>query len=233
MMMSDQMPALDPPEGVLSNFQNPPTRQPLLIIASTITLLLTLGGIGARTYTRAAIMRKFDSTDSTSAINVVSDFTILITPLASIWQLQMPTRKKMSVAAVFGVGVLANVTSIIRLYYSVKLTRTIDITWAIVPVASWALGEFTTVILVACFPYFPRLFQHFFPKNKNTGYLDFKDSARSASKSGNPGHRTGHWHDSSTALAASRMREDTMLGDGIRLENQVRKASASDQGPSS
>ncbi|KAI0854722.1 hypothetical protein F4860DRAFT_522522 [Xylaria cubensis] len=337
-MMSDMMPALDPPEGVLSNFQNPPSQQPLLIIASTITLLLTLGGIGARTYTRAAIMRKFDSTDfvlllcgtlfiafvsvqilagqygqgrhlwdvtarsfshcllilniieilygptmfcakyvvlrqiesvffnhhrktfaytalqvliwanllfygaiflsfilaciprakisnpvipgicldtrasiiATSAINVVSDFTILITPLASIWQLQMPIKKKLSVAAVFGVGVLANITSIVRLYYSVKLTRTIDVTWAIVPVASWALGEFTTVILVACFPYFPRLFQHFFPKNKNTGYLDFKDSVRT-----------------------SRMRDDTMLGDGIRLENQVRKASASDQGPSS
>jgi hypothetical protein len=32
----------------------------------------------------------------------------------------------------------ANITSIVRLYYSIELTRTNDITWAIVPVASWA-----------------------------------------------------------------------------------------------
>ncbi|KAI1733402.1 hypothetical protein F4680DRAFT_464042 [Xylaria scruposa] len=330
--MSGQMAALDPPEGVLSNFQNPPTQQPMLIIASAITLFLTLGGISARTYTRVAIMRQFDSTDSvlllcgalfiafasvqilagqfgqgrhlwdvtttsfshcllilniieilygptmfcakyvvlrqiesvffnhhrkafaytalrvliwanllfygaiflsfilaciprakisnpaipgicldthasiiaTSAINVVSDFTILITPLVSIWQLQMPIKKKLSVATVFGVGVLANVTSIVRLYYSIALTRTTDVTWAIVPVASWALGEFTTVILVACFPYFPRLLQHFFPKNQNTGYLfnfgSFKDKrgyyARRWNKTGRPNTQTRYlWSD--------------------------------------
>lgn len=49
--------------------------------------------------TRASII-------ATSAINVVSDFTILITPLAAIGQLQLPTKKKLSVAAVFGVGIL-------------------------------------------------------------------------------------------------------------------------------
>jgi hypothetical protein len=43
---------------------------------------------------------------ATSAINVVSDFTILITPITAIWQLQIPLKKKIAAAAVFAVGIL-------------------------------------------------------------------------------------------------------------------------------
>jgi uncharacterized membrane protein YbhN (UPF0104 family) len=43
---------------------------------------------------------------ATSAINVVSDFTILITPIAAIWRLQMPVKKKLAAAAVFAVGIV-------------------------------------------------------------------------------------------------------------------------------
>jgi hypothetical protein len=75
---------------------------------------------------------------ATSAINVVSDFTILIVPLVGVWNLYLPLGRKVGVAAVFAVGIFANIASIVRLYYSVQLTRTEDLTWAIVPVACWA-----------------------------------------------------------------------------------------------
>ncbi|KAI0105972.1 hypothetical protein F4814DRAFT_455611 [Daldinia grandis] len=95
---------------------------------------------------------------ATSAINVVSDLTIFIIPMLGIWKLQIPLARKFGAVTVFAVGVLVIISSIIRLYYSVILTQTEDLSWAIEPVACWALAEFTTVILAACFPCFPRLF---------------------------------------------------------------------------
>ena len=38
--------------------------------------------------------------------NVVSNFYILILPIPVIWQLQMPTRKKIGVCAIFMTGIL-------------------------------------------------------------------------------------------------------------------------------
>ena len=43
---------------------------------------------------------------TTAAVNAVSDFSILILPLARVWQLQMPTRRKISVSAMFAAGLL-------------------------------------------------------------------------------------------------------------------------------
>jgi hypothetical protein len=92
---------------------------------------------------------------ATSAINIVSDLTILFLPLLSIARLHLPLGKKIGVATVFATGTLwvallghlvldlltilsACIASIIRLIYSVRLTKTEDITWAIAPVGMWA-----------------------------------------------------------------------------------------------
>ncbi|KAI3340302.1 hypothetical protein F4824DRAFT_497252 [Ustulina deusta] len=107
---------------------------------------------------------------ATSAVNVVSDFSILMVPTIAIWQLQLPLKAKLGVATVFGIGIIANVTSIARLYYSIQLTRTIDITWDIIPVAEWALGEFTAVIVMACCPHFPHLARHLFGRDRRPIY---------------------------------------------------------------
>ncbi|GAW23837.1 hypothetical protein ANO14919_134140 [Xylariales sp. No.14919] len=102
------------------------------------------------------------------AINVISDLTILFTPIVVIWRLQMPVDRKFKAAVVFGVGGLANIASIFRLYYSIQLALTQSFLSAI-GVGNWAVGEFTTVILVACFPYFPRLYQHLSRKRQTPG----------------------------------------------------------------
>jgi hypothetical protein len=65
-MDPNQIPAFEPPDGVESNFINPETQQTTLIVASVITLFLVVGGISARTYTKAAIMKQFDITDCMS-----------------------------------------------------------------------------------------------------------------------------------------------------------------------
>ena len=55
------------------------------------------------------------------ALNAFSDFSILILPIPVIWRLQMPWAKKSRVIAVFAVGLLACIASIVRLIYSSEL----------------------------------------------------------------------------------------------------------------
>ncbi|KAI2615392.1 hypothetical protein GGR54DRAFT_642413 [Hypoxylon sp. NC1633] len=74
---------------------------------------------------------------SSSAINMVSDITILILPVVTIWQLQMPMKSKLEAAPVFAVGVVAIVASIVRFYYTVKLAQSEDVTHSIEPFAYW------------------------------------------------------------------------------------------------
>ncbi|KAI1747022.1 hypothetical protein F4782DRAFT_522775 [Xylaria castorea] len=142
---------------------------------------------------------------ATSAINVVSDLSILLVPIIAIWQLQLPLKAKLGIATVFGIGILANVTSIVRLYYSVELTRTIDVTWAIIPVAGWALGEFTSVIVVACCPHFPRLAKHLFRRDENPVYrISSSNNTTNSKKFVRSRNRTPNNHDSATELRSFR-----------------------------
>ena len=53
----------------------------------------------------------------------------------------------------------ACISSILRLIYTVKLSHTQDVSYAIAPVGIWGQAEYATVILCACFPTFPRFFR--------------------------------------------------------------------------
>ncbi|TVY73379.1 hypothetical protein LSUE1_G005369 [Lachnellula suecica] len=68
---------------------------------------------------------------ATSVINIISDWAALILPLIVIRKLQMNGNKKIGVMAIFAVGFLACADSIIRLLYSIRLTQTFDLTWAV------------------------------------------------------------------------------------------------------
>ncbi|RYC65867.1 hypothetical protein CHU98_g275 [Xylaria longipes] len=50
----------------------------------------------------------------TPALNVISDVTILVVPVAEVFKLQMPLKTKLSVAAIFAVGLLSLVAGILR-----------------------------------------------------------------------------------------------------------------------
>jgi hypothetical protein len=115
----------------------------------------------------------------------------------------------------------ACIASIVRLIYSIRLTQTEDITWAIAPVGMWAsvfeqakmsssntynrLAEFATVILVGCFPVLPRCWKHFRGIDE-AGRSD--DSTRNGKKIRVPqiltvelSHKTSHHHNKPTTRA--------------------------------
>ncbi|GAD97239.1 hypothetical protein AOR_1_1448144 [Paecilomyces variotii No. 5] len=92
---------------------------------------------------------------ATSVLNLISDITVLLLPICVIVQLQLPTRSKLILNAIFGTGILSIVASILRLIYTIRLTQTEDFTWAIMPVGLWAIAEVTSVILTGAIPLLP------------------------------------------------------------------------------
>ena len=54
----------------------------------------------------ARCLDAFGAQLASAAINVLSDLTILILPISTVWTLQMPGRKKLGILAVFATGSL-------------------------------------------------------------------------------------------------------------------------------
>ncbi|EAW10210.1 uncharacterized protein ACLA_046760 [Aspergillus clavatus NRRL 1] len=73
----------------------------------------------------------------TSAINVVSDFLILILPIVSVWHLQMRSSKKWGTSAIFAAGVFACMCSVMRLVVSVQNKAVKDKTYDWFPEFLW------------------------------------------------------------------------------------------------
>ncbi|KAJ9314903.1 hypothetical protein DTO271D3_4903 [Paecilomyces variotii] len=92
---------------------------------------------------------------ASSVLNVLSDVSMLVLPVAVIMQLQLPTKSKIVLSIIFGTSVLSIVSSVIRLVYSVLLTQTEDFTYAIMPVGLWAIAEVSSVTLSGAIPLLP------------------------------------------------------------------------------
>ncbi|KAF1937174.1 hypothetical protein EJ02DRAFT_386148 [Clathrospora elynae] len=89
---------------------------------------------------------------SNAIINVVLDMWMLALPLYEVFQLQMSTRKKLSVAVMFCVGTFVTVVSILRLKSLVKFAVSSNPTWDQAEVIHWSNIEINTGIICACLP---------------------------------------------------------------------------------
>lgn len=54
----------------------------------------------------ACMSKKVSYILATSAINIASDFSILLLPVFAVWKLKMALKRKVTISAVFGTGVL-------------------------------------------------------------------------------------------------------------------------------
>ncbi|KAI0392628.1 hypothetical protein F5Y17DRAFT_435669 [Xylariaceae sp. FL0594] len=92
---------------------------------------------------------------TSSSVNVVSDLIILLTPQFVIWRLQLSRARKAGVAAIFSVGLLGFVSSIVRLKATLDYLRSNDSTYRVSAVGFWAWSEITLVFLVYGIPALP------------------------------------------------------------------------------
>ncbi|KAI1747027.1 hypothetical protein F4782DRAFT_535808 [Xylaria castorea] len=92
---------------------------------------------------------------TSSSINIVSDLVILLAPQHVIWRLQLSKAKKLGVALIFAVGVFGFISAIFRLVATHDYLVSKDATYAVSPVAFWAVAEMTSVFLVYGMPSIP------------------------------------------------------------------------------
>ncbi|KAL4882906.1 CFEM domain-containing protein [Aspergillus karnatakaensis] len=99
-----------------------------------------------------------------SVINILLDVGITIVPMPILIKLHMTLEKKVGVIAMFAVGVVVTLISIMRLVKTVGFNSTNNPTKDFIPVGIWSLLEFDVAILCACMPAIRALFIRFFKK---------------------------------------------------------------------
>ena len=111
------------------------------------------------------------------AFNLGLDLIIFMTPIYAILKLKIAVKRKLGICAIFATGLLACISSLLRLYYSVQLIRATDVTYEDASLSWSASLEGASAILVASFPVMPRLYQFF-----------RGDKTRTAASSPNPSY---------------------------------------------
>ncbi|MCJ1438148.1 hypothetical protein MMC27_007535 [Xylographa pallens] len=136
---------------------------------------------------------------SGAVINVMSDFSMLILPIAKVWQLQITTGRKWGIPAVFGTGLFACISSIMRLVNNIEFSATDDDTFQLTPVALWTLAEISSGIVVGRLPVLPAFFRHFVPRIVAT--LNSYSHRRRVSKNSRLNSKgTNQWNSQATYL---------------------------------
>jgi uncharacterized membrane protein YidH (DUF202 family) len=63
------------------------------------------------------------------SINTFTDFLTVISPIPTVWKLQLPPRQQLIVLLLFAAGLLVTAAGAVRTYYTWKLTISYDATW--------------------------------------------------------------------------------------------------------
>ncbi|KAI1337555.1 hypothetical protein F5Y15DRAFT_425598 [Xylariaceae sp. FL0016] len=125
---------------------------------------------------------------TSSTVHIVSDIGIFILPQKIIWGLSLSWRKKLGVAAVFGLGALAVICAILRLKATIDFGASPDTMYNIGPVILWATGEMSIGFFVVSAPSLPRVMKESPTARKLRQMLSIKST-----RTGTPGGKgTGY-----------------------------------------
>ncbi|RDW86042.1 uncharacterized protein DSM5745_02684 [Aspergillus mulundensis] len=96
-----------------------------------------------------------------SAVNVLTDFYVLILPIAPLVKLQMSHGRKAAFSFVFASGLVACAASIARLVCIQQNVHSKDTLWDLAEVALYSLAEINIGIIIACVCTFPKFIEQF------------------------------------------------------------------------
>ncbi|KAJ5347277.1 hypothetical protein MYU51_004309 [Penicillium brevicompactum] len=110
---------------------------------------------------------------SNSGIHILTDVIILIYPMPVLKSLQLPKKQKIALMAVFALGAIVLVTTILRLQSLLVISNSSDATYDNVGAAAWSAVECNVAIICACLPgtraFLSQLLPHIFSTRSN-GY---------------------------------------------------------------
>ncbi|KAF2752842.1 hypothetical protein EJ05DRAFT_515306 [Pseudovirgaria hyperparasitica] len=165
--------------------------------------------------------------------NIVSDIVIILIPQYAIWKLRMPWQKRLQIALIFMTAAFVCGCSAVRIYYTVQLNISPDISRVGLKFGLWAVAEVTATMICACLPTFPRFFQatimktSFFTSLKSRTYAYGKGSKFSSSTvSGNGALSYRRMDEAERKLRSPSEHEDVELGpcrpdDGIIKQTEI------------
>ncbi|KAL4802354.1 hypothetical protein BDV18DRAFT_147357 [Aspergillus unguis] len=134
-----------------------------------------------------------------AAINIATDLTLLILPMSQLSRLNLPRKQKIALIAVFALGGLVVVISILRLRCFYSRASPSDASYDNVCAAYWSAAETNISIICASLPYLRPLISRFFPKFLTTTCTDKYTSA--GNPAGCPAHPPTIGHASSRKVA--------------------------------
>ncbi|KAE8149716.1 hypothetical protein BDV25DRAFT_172711 [Aspergillus avenaceus] len=111
-----------------------------------------------------------------AALNILTDILTYTLPIRVIFNLHMPSKQKIALAAILCLGLFACISSIIRITYIPSMLSSPDFTYAISGAMYWSAIEINIGILASSIPSFKALASRFLPRligeyssNKNYG----------------------------------------------------------------
>ncbi|PVH76144.1 hypothetical protein DL98DRAFT_465509 [Cadophora sp. DSE1049] len=155
-----------------------------------------------------------------AGISIALDVWMLALPMTQLVNLNLHWKKKLSVAAMFGVGAFVTVVSIVRLQSLVKFSNSINPTWDYIAIGYWSTIEINVGIICACMPSIRLLLLRAFPrfmgttKDRSYAYSHNRSGAnQKIPGSGSGGSKGG----SSGSGSANR----TRIGGGVTLSSKA------------
>nr|XP_036584369.1 uncharacterized protein CTRU02_05444 [Colletotrichum truncatum]KAF6793887.1 hypothetical protein CTRU02_05444 [Colletotrichum truncatum] len=102
---------------------------------------------------------------ATAVANIISDVFVLVLPIQPLIKLQLKRRRqKIGLVALFAVGSLTVVTSVVRFFLLLDMLRSLDQSWAISWASVWIIIEANLLIICAAFPTLKKFIRHVAPK---------------------------------------------------------------------
>ncbi|KAF7585979.1 hypothetical protein BBP40_009751 [Aspergillus hancockii] len=93
------------------------------------------------------------------AFNLFSDIFILILPQRVIWRMNLSRKRKVGIALIFAVGLIACAAAAFRLGVTVAYMADPDWLYRVSGLSMACIGEMTCIILVYCMPAIPKAFK--------------------------------------------------------------------------
>ncbi|CCF47187.1 integral membrane protein [Colletotrichum higginsianum] len=132
----------------------------------------------------------------TSGFNIVTDIWILVLPVKTLSGILRPRREKIALSIIFGVGLFATITSVIRLHTIYTYTLAEDVFRESILVNIWSMLEINIGIICASVPalkplFTPKALREATNRNRRTGY-QYHSQERSAFNSNGSNSRDEH-----------------------------------------
>ncbi|CAE6996148.1 hypothetical protein P3342_000308 [Pyrenophora teres f. teres] len=112
----------------------------------------------------AKCLNQFAVWFTNAGINILTDFAIIILPIPVIRSLNLGRKQKIGLIAIFAVGGLVCIVSILRLHSLVAISNSPDPTYDNPAAATWSSVEANVGIICACLPILRPLVTQWFPR---------------------------------------------------------------------